>query len=66
MHERVRVAKVREVNPNIFEQISMLGHETNLSCIRSKLKIIVPEYEIPPELVDSNVINSFDNKKSLS
>ena len=51
-HERVRVARVRDVAPNLFEQIAMLTHESSLSCIRTKLKLIVPEYNIPDELVD--------------
>ncbi len=64
-HDRVRVARVRDVAPNLFEQIAMLTHESSLSCIRTKLKLIVPEYSIPEELVDSNVVkNVVDIKRS--
>lgn len=57
LHERVRVAKVRDVSNDLFEYISVLTHESSMSCIRSKLKLIVPEYNIPGELVNSSVID---------
>lgn len=63
-HERVRVARVREVALDLFEQIAVLSHESSLSCIRTKLKLIVPEYDIPEDLIDSNVINIADLKRS--
>lgn len=63
-HERVRVAKVRDVVSNLFEQIAMLSHESSLSCIRTKLKLIVPEYDIPKELIDANVVSIVDLKRS--
>lgn len=65
-HDRVRVARVREVSDNLFEQISMLTHESSMSCIRKKLKLIVPEYDIPEELIDSNVISIVEMKSVLS
>ncbi len=63
-HDRVRVARVRDVSENLFEQITMLTHESSLSCIRTKLKLIVPEYNIPEDLVNSNVISIANNPKS--
>ncbi len=62
-HERVRVAKVREVDEDLFEHIAVLSHESSLSCIRSKLKLIVPEYSIPEDLINSNVVDLFETKK---
>lgn len=63
-HERVRVAKVREVSVNLFEQIAMLSHDSSMSCIRTKLKLIVPEYNIPEDLIDNNVVNVVELKRA--
>lgn len=52
-HSRVRVAKVRNVESNFEERIISLLLDDE-GCIRSKLKIIVPEYQIPEELVEKN------------
>jgi len=49
-HDRVRVAKVREVDNTLEEKISNLFDSSDESCIREKLKNIVPEYEIPESL----------------
>lgn len=56
-HERVRVAKVRDVKFNLAEKISQLLSEDEESCIRTKLKNIVPEYEIPENLIDKNQLS---------
>lgn len=65
-HERVRVAKVRDISENLFEQVATLMHESSLSCLRTKLKLIVPEYDIPKELVNANVISLLDRNKEIS
>jgi len=62
-HDRVRVAKVRDISENLFEQVATLMHESSLSCLRTKLKLIVPEYDIPKELVNANVISLVDRKE---
>lgn len=67
MHERVRVAKVRDVSPDLFTQIAILAENEMGSCIRTKLKMIVPEYLIPEDLINSNTVELVRNsKESLS
>lgn len=65
MHERVRVAKVREVAPDLFEQIAVLSSDNSINCIRSKLKLIVPEYDIPKDLIENNLCNIVDIRKNF-
>lgn len=61
-HSRVRVAKVRAAINNLNTLIVGLLDESDPSCIRTKLKNIVPEYEIPEELKDNNVLSFSQNK----
>ena len=65
-HDRVRVAKVRPVADDLFDQINILVQETTTTCIRTKLKMIVPEYDIPEELINSNVIDEDPADRLLS
>ncbi|MCB0407579.1 MAG: polysaccharide biosynthesis protein, partial [Bdellovibrionales bacterium] len=60
-HKRVRVAQVREVDEQLFEKVSKLIRLENTGCIRTQLKEIVPEYEIPKELME-RAEDSFDDQ----
>lgn len=49
-HLRVRAATVASAAADLNEQITNLIQEDDTSCIRLKLKRIVPEYDIPENL----------------
>lgn len=61
-HERVRVAKVRVVDESFDTKLSQLVQDQDESCIRTKLKNIVPEYDIPEDLIDKNQLSYSSHK----
>lgn len=61
-HKRVRVAKVRGVDVEFETKIVQLVDEGDDSCIRTKLKSIVPEYDIPENLLNKNQLSYSANK----
>lgn len=50
-HKRVRVAQVRDVSEDLFDRVTRLIRFKDTTCIRTQLKELVPEYEIPKELL---------------
>jgi FlaA1/EpsC-like NDP-sugar epimerase len=63
-HERVRVSSVRPVDENLFESITSLFLDQDVSSIRLKLKQIVPEYEIPENVIGMNILNFNQSEKA--
>ena len=69
-HKRVRVAQVREVVEGLSERISRVVLFKGKGCIRTQLKEIVPEYQIPEDLLDLGdeltASGDFDRKETDS
>lgn len=65
-HERVRVAKVRDVSDDLFELIDVLVKDDNEERIRLKIKIIVPEYNIPKDLIAYKTVQSMGDDQLLN
>lgn len=63
-HKRVRVAQVREITETLFDDVSQLLRFKDTGCIRTQLKSLVPEYQIPKELLGAPVDGKSDSSDS--
>lgn len=63
-HERVRVSSVRPVKADLFDKIDSLLEDRDATTVRVRLKEIVPEYKIPGNVNEMNVLK-FSKAHSL-